>query len=246
MNTKQNVCLALRGELLRNPLSSYHTNPKNKQLRKPDLSEGSVFRQDKIMKSIIDNIIIPYEKNGFNVFVSGCVYECNDYNNKLKEFFPNNTIKQIEAGKTNQAELFYKSIEQAEKEHPDCIEYVSLRVDYLMLKNVIRKDLDLNLTYVGFAWKNNKFPQVDVFYIISKNAVDIFKKILNILGARNNYCHTHPITGRLKHKNVLLYPIWNNYENKAAGITYNDYIKQIKLHKNKPFVNYMKYNNNKS
>ena len=168
--TKKNVCLALRGELLRNTLSSFHMNPKNKQIRKPDLSEKSIFRQDTIMKSIIDNIIIPYEKNGFNVFVSGCVYECNHYNNKLKEFFPNNTIKQIEAGQTNQAEMYYKSIQQAEKEHPDCIEYISLRVDYIMLRNIIIKNSGLNLSYVGFAWKNTTYPDVDVFYIISKKA----------------------------------------------------------------------------
>ena len=48
-------------------------------------------------------------------------------------FFPKNTIKQIKPGKTNQAEVFYNSIEQAEKQHPNCIEYISLRVDYIML-----------------------------------------------------------------------------------------------------------------
>lgn len=50
--TKKNVCLALRGELLRNSLSSHNINPKNKQIRKPDLSEKSIFRQDTIMKTI--------------------------------------------------------------------------------------------------------------------------------------------------------------------------------------------------
>ena len=240
MDTKKNVCLVFRGELLRNNFSGYDRNAKNKNLRKSNLSEESFARQDNIMKSIINNIIIPYKKNGFNVFISGCVYECNHYNNKLKEFFPNNTIKQIKAGKTNQAEIYYKSIEQAEKEHPECIEYISLRVDYLMLKNIIRKDLDLNLSYVGFAWKNKKYADVDVFYIISKNAVNIFKNILYHIGLGKNCIDTHTITKKLKTKNVLLYPIWNNYENEATGMTYGNYIKDIILHENRPFVNYMK------
>ena len=239
MNTTKNVCLVFRGELLRNTLSHYH-NIKNKQLREPDLSEESFIRQDNIMKSIINNIITPYEKNGFNVFISGCVYVCNHYNNKLKYFFPNNTIKQIKAGESNQAETYYKSIEQAEKEHPECIEYISLRVDYIMLKNIIRKDLDLNLSYVGFAWKNTKYGDVDVFYIISKNAVNIFKNIIYHIGLGKNNVETHSITKRLKKKNVLLYPIWNNYEKEKTSLSYDKYIKDIKLHENRPFVNYMR------
>jgi hypothetical protein len=240
MNTKKNVCLVFRGELLRNSQSTYHRNQKNKHLREPNLSEEAFIRQDDIMKSIINHIILPYEKSGFNVFISGCIYKCNHYDNKLKEFFPNNTIKQIQPGKTNQAELYYQSIEQAEKEHPECIEYISLRVDYIMLKNIIRKDLDLNLSYVGFAWKNPKCNDVDVFYIISKNAVNVFKNILYHIGKVRLYVETHKITQCLKNNKVLLYPIWNNYENKATGIGYSAYIANIKLHENRPFVNYMR------
>ena len=240
MNTRKNVCLVFRGELLRNTLSYYHNNIKNKQLREPDLTEESFVRQDNIMKSIINNIILPYEKNGFNVFISGCVYECTHYNNKLKEFFPNNTIKKIKAGETNQAETYYKSIEQAEKKHPECIEYISLRVDYIMLKNIIRKDIDLNLSYVGFAWENTKYGDVDVFYIISKNAVNIFKNILYHIGSGKNYVDTHSITRSLKEKQILLYPIWNNYENEPTSLSYGEYIKYIKLHENRPFVNYIR------
>jgi len=240
MNINKNVCLVFRGELLRNMLSHYPPKKKNKQLCEPDLSEESFIRQDNIMKSIINNIIIPYEKLGFNVFISGCVYECNHYNNNLKEFFPNNTIKQIKAGECNQAETYYKSIEQAEKEHPGCIEYISLRADYIMLKNIIRKNLDINLSYVGFAWINEKYPAVDVFYIISKNAVNIFKKIIYNIGLGKSYVSIHSITGRLKSQNVLLYPIWNNYKNQRTGIPYKEYIKDIKLHENRPFVNYMR------
>lgn len=240
MNTRKNVCLVFRGELLRNTTSYFHNNIKNKQLREPDLSEESLNRQDDIMKSIINNIILPYETNGFNVFISGCVYECTQYNHKLKEFFPNNTIKQIKAGQTNQAETYYKSIEQAEKEHPECIEYISLRVDYIMLKNIIRQDLDFNLSYVGFAWKNTKYADVDVFYIISKNAVNTFKNILYHIGLGKNFVETHSITKNLKNQNVLLYPIWNNYENEATSLSYGEYIKDIKLHENRPFVNYIR------
>ena len=239
---KKNICLVFRGELLRNTKSCHHCNIKDKQLKKQDLSEESLIRQDNIMKSIINYIILPYENNGFNVFISGCVYECNHYNNNLKEFFPNNTIKKIEAGKTNQAEVYYKSIEQAEKKHPECIEYISLRVDYIMLKNIIIKDLDLdlNLLSVGFAWKNKKYPNVDVFYIISKNALNIFKNILYHIGLEKNYTDTHSITESLIQKKVLVYPIWNNYKNAKTGLLYDKYIKDIKPHENRPFVNYMR------
>ena len=40
MNIKKNICLVFRGELLRNTISRYHNNIKNKQLREPDLSEN--------------------------------------------------------------------------------------------------------------------------------------------------------------------------------------------------------------
>lgn len=242
MNTKKNVCIVFRGELLRNTQSNFHNNIKKniigKNLRECDLSEDSFKRQDDIMKSIINYIILPYEENGFNVFISGCVYECPGYNNNLISYFPKNTIKQIKSGKTNQAEVFYQSLDHAYKEHPDCIEYISLRSDYIMLKNIIRKDL--NELYIFFAWENKySFPDVDVFFIISRNAMDIFKNILYDIGAKM-YVDTHSIIPRLKKVNIPLYPIWDNYKNKATGMSYSDYIKDIKLHENRPFVNYIR------
>ena len=240
MSTKKNVCIVFRGELLRNTESYFHSNKKNKELREPDFPKESFIRQDNIMKSIINNIVLPYEKNGFNVFISGCVYKCAKYMNNLMSFFPNNTIKQIEPGKTNQAQVYYKSIQQAEKEHPNCVEYISLRADYIMLKDIIRKDLDLELSYVGFAWKNTNYGNVDVFYIISKNAIDIFKNILYEIGLGKNYVDTHSITNSLKQKKVLLYPIWENYSNQATSLSYGEYMNNKKLHENRPFVNYMR------
>jgi len=238
-NSTKNVCIVFRGELLRNTQSYYHNNIKQKKIREYDLSEDSFKRQDDIMKSIITHIILPYEENGFNVFISGCVYECPDYYNNLMIYFPKNTIKQIKAGKTNQAEAFYQSLDHAYKEHPDCIEYISLRTDYIMLKDIVRKDL--HKLYVGFSWENkNSFPDVDVFFIISKDAMDIFKKILYAIGVGKEYVDTHSIISRLKRVNVHLYPIWNDYKNKATGLTYSDYSKDIKLHENRPFVNYMR------
>jgi len=237
-NSTKNVCIVFRGELLRNTQSFYHNNTKHKKLRDYDLSEDSFKRQDDIMKSIIKHVILPYEENGFNVFISGCVYKCPDYYNNLKLYFPKNTIKQIKAGKTNQAEAFYQSLDHAYKEHPDCIEYISLRADYIMLKNIVRKDLPK--LYVGFSWENTSFPDVDVFFIISKDAIDIFKHILYDIGVGKQYVDTHSIISRLKSVNVPLYPIWNDYKNKATGLTYSDYMKDIKVHENRPFVNYMR------
>ena len=65
-STKKNVCLVFRGELLRNTKSYYHNNIKNKHLKEQDISEESLIRQDNIMKSIINNIILPYKKNDLN------------------------------------------------------------------------------------------------------------------------------------------------------------------------------------
>ena len=238
MNIKQNVCVVFRGELLRNPLSSYHNNGIGKSVREYDLSEESFTRQNNIMESIITHIIIPYENIGYNVFISGCVYDGHNYNKKLTDFFPNNTITQIKSGKTNQAELFYRSIDHAEKKHPNCIEYISIRADYIMLKNIIRKDLG-NL-YTGFSWKNNNIPQVDVFFIISKNTINILKNILCNIGNKKKYTHTHSIYRYLQQNKVRLYPIWTNYEDKPTGISYKEYINDIKMHENRPFVNYMR------
>ena len=67
------MCIVFRGELLRNTLSCHHHNKKNKELIKCDISPESLKRQDEIMQSIINHIIVPYENQNFNVFVSGCV-----------------------------------------------------------------------------------------------------------------------------------------------------------------------------
>ena len=235
-----NICIVFRGELLRNSKSRYHANIKNnKQLREYDLSEDSINRQNDIMKSIINHIIIPYEILGFNIFVSGCLYECNDYNKNLKDFFPNHSIKIIKQGDTNQAELFNLSLDHAEKENPNCIEYISLRADFIMLKNISIKNTFTG-SYVGFAWENkSKYPSVDAFFIISKNAMNTFKKILKKIGEGKLFTHTHDIVSGLKYK-TKIYPIWDNYKNKATGIPYNEYIKNIKLHKYRPIVNYMR------
>lgn len=236
----KNVCIVLRGELLRNPKSHYHTNVKNKNLRNYDVSKESFNRQDTIMISIIRHVIIPYEKLGYNVFVSGTVYECPEYNENLNKFFPKNTIKQIQPGKTNQAEMFNLSIDNAEKEHPNCSEYISMRTDYLMLRNANRKNIDG--LYIGYGWVNNKGipPEVDLFYIISKSAMKIFKMILHFIGKNKEYTHTHHINLHLKNVNIATYPIWDDYENKPSGISYKDYVENIKLHENRPFVNYMR------
>lgn len=235
----KNVCIVFRGELLRNTKSNYgNNNNYKKNLRECDLSEESFNRQDNIMKSIIKHIIHPYKKKGYKVFVSGCVYECPNYYNNLNEFFPNNTIKKIKPGKTNQAEVFHLSIEQAENEHPYCLEYISIRADYMMLKNInINK---LSGLYTCFGWENENLPEVDVFWIISKNTITIFKKILLNIGYKRQYVATHSILNKLKNNNVILYPIWTDYKNQRTGIPYDVYINDLDTHKNRPFINYMR------
>ena len=77
-----------------------------------------------------------YKAHGYHVHVSGCVYECPTYESQLNKYFPNNTILQIPSGHTNQPHLVSKALEQAENKHPECIEYIVFRADYLMLRDV--------------------------------------------------------------------------------------------------------------
>ena len=55
-----NICIVFKGELLRSPNSTYHRNKKTTKLVKSDLSENLFARQNDIMESIINYIIIPY------------------------------------------------------------------------------------------------------------------------------------------------------------------------------------------
>ena len=57
----------------------------------------------------------------------------------------------------------------------------------------------------------------------------------------NNKEEILKIINELKYKNISLYPIWCNYKNQKTGISYSEYIENIKLHENRPFVNYMRY-----
>ncbi len=233
----QDVCIIIRGELLRPINSHYHYNNKSKELRNPDLSDQSFRRQNDIMESIINHIIIPYKKLSYNVFVSGCAYECPNYDNKLTEYFPTNTIKFIKPGETNQSEMFSLSIEHAGNEHPNCTEYISIRADYIMLQNVVIKH-NAGL-YTGFAWENTIYPDVDVFFVIPRETLPIFERILKYTKSKD-YTDTHYIIKHLKNENIVLYPIWENYKDGATGINYNEYTVNIDIHKNRPFVNYMR------
>lgn len=243
----KDICIMIRGELLRNTESTFNYNIhfeeyRNKNIMQYDVSDASISRQNDIMQSIIDYIIIPYENAGYNVHVSGCVYECLDYDKQLKEFFPRNTIKQIKPGQTSQAEMFKMSIDHSEQEHPGCTEYISIRADYIMLKHVpiINSTHEETSICIGFAWKNRNLPQTDVFFIIPKNAISIFKIVLKEIKKKGTYVNTHKIH-RLLSKKVKLYPIWNDYENHGVGIGYNEYVENKELHKNRPFVNYMRH-----
>ena len=237
--SEKNICIVFRGELLRDPQSHHFTNKICKDIRECNTSKECIERQNDIMKSVIKHIIEPYKKQGYNVFVSGCVYECPKYNEKLKEFFPNHTIKQIKPGNTNQAELYHQSIDHVDKTHPNCIEYISIRADYIMLRDVIIQNN--SGSYTGFAWKNKKFPHVDVFFIIGKKSINIFKKVLCKIGYKKKYVNTHSIIKNLVKHKIHLYPIWSDCENQATGLSYDDYKKDINLYQFRPFVNYMRY-----
>ena len=103
-----NVCLCFRGELLR-PGNAWHRSTGNTVLN-CDFSDENINRQNDIMESIIKHIVIPYKNKGYNVFISGCVYKCPQYDEQLKKFFPDNTIKQIEPGRTGQVQMFKEGI----------------------------------------------------------------------------------------------------------------------------------------
>jgi hypothetical protein len=134
--------------------------------------------------------------------------------------------------------MYYLSIKNAEDKHNDCIEYISIRADYIMLKNVILKNMKRN--YLGIPWINdNAIPDVDVFFIISKSAVPLFKKVLKKNFHREN-TDSHYILSDMRQLKVNIYIIWDNYKRQQTGISYNEYIQNIYLHKNRPFNNYMR------
>lgn len=135
------------------------------------------------------------KNKGYNVFVSGCVYECNEYK-RLNYFFDKHTIKQIKPGKTNQAELLRYGLEQAEKQHPNCLEYISLRADYLMLREV---NLNFNKQCVGLPWNKCSGEAPDVFFIIPKDVLSNFINTLNIYNGRSSVI-LHSLIGNLKKK----------------------------------------------
>lgn len=228
------ICICFRGELLRNERSTYNHNEKSKKLLPCSFSDEAIKRQNTIMESIINHIITPYESKGYTVFVSGCVYECPKYSEYLNKYFPNNTIKQIKGGQTNQPHMSLLSVENGEQEHPGCVSYISIRGDYLMLRDV--KIDETKETNVGTAWKNDKMNPVDVFFIIPKDAVTMFKGILQPF-IKLQYKDTHFVPTKLNNK----YYIWDDYSNQATGISYGEYCNEIHLHKNRPFVNYMRY-----
>ena len=238
------VCIVVKGELLRNPTSTFHDGNNTKEL-KPYSVDPIVFnKQNQIMESILNHIVRPYKAHGYHVHVSGCVYECPRYESQLKMYFPNNTILQIPSGHTNQAHLFSNALEQAENKHPECIEYIVLRADYLMLRDVKIIDTQTDF-YTGFAWQNlNRFPQVDVFFIISKRAMHGFKRILH-KRIHSPHCDTHYISQELRqlvenNKRILLYPIWDDYQNGATSLSFPAYEKEYHLHTKRPFVNYIR------
>ncbi len=104
-----------------------------------------------------------------------------------------------------------------------------------MLRNIIFKN-DLTSLYVGYAWNNfGKYPDVDVFFIISKNAIPILKTILNNLGKL-----THSLTHDLRERDVSVFPIWNDYDRQPTSIIFSQYQENKTLHQNRPFVCYMR------
>jgi hypothetical protein len=244
MQNLKAICIVIRGELLRNPTSTFHDGNNTKEIKPYTLDPIVFHKQNQIMESILNHIVKPYKYHGYHVHVSGCVYECPTYESQLNKYFPNNTILQIPLGHTNQAHLFANALEQAENKHPECIEYIILRADYLMLRDVkiINTPTDF---YTGFAWKNlNGFPQVDVFFIISKKAMCGFKSIL-YKRIHLQHCDTHYILEKLKqlvenNKRILLYPIWDDYQNGATGLSFPKYEKEYHLHTKRPFVNYIR------
>jgi hypothetical protein len=236
------VCIVLRGELLRNPGSTYNINRKNKTkaILSANTSEGAIQRQDEIMISIKEKIIMPHLRAGNIVFVSGCVYDCPTYAQSLKEHFPENTVAFMRPGHTNQAGAFMLSLEHAVQKHPDCAEYMSVRCDHLMLRDVPLRD-DLKGKYTGIAWSNSIFPQVDIFFIISHGAIQDFKRALRSLGLQPAHVHTHNIAAILRAIGTHVYTIWSDYHNQRAGISYHEYQNDISNQSKRPLINYMRF-----
>ena len=238
----QSVCIVIRGELLRDPTSTY-AKILTKELKPHSLDPKIFHKQNEIMESILNHIVQPYKKQGYHVDVSGCVYECPNYTTQLNKYFPNNTIVQIQSGHTNSSHMMHNALEHAENQHPYCVEYIILRVDYLMLRDVKLKETT-NDFYSGFPWINKTFPQVDVFFIISKKAMKGFKNILH-KRIHIQRIDTHYILQELRQlvedkQKILLYPIWDDYQNAATGLSFPIYKTEMEIHSKRPFVNYIR------
>ena len=213
-----NICIVIRGDLLRKSTSCY-----SKQIRGCDLLQSSFNRQNDIMQSIIDKIITPYQNNGYNVYISGCVYNCPAYTNKLLEYFPYNTIKQIEPDKNiNVSRMFYLGLEHAEEQHPNCKEYISVRGDFIMLRDVIISEPKNDL-YVKLAWRARSKSQpgrIDVFFVISKKAMVILKKVL--FEDTRACCQLHGLSIVLDKMGISIYFIWKDYCHTKAGFLWRE------------------------
>ena len=231
-----NVCICLRGELLRPSCSTHALGSK---VIECDSSEENINRQNDIMESIINHIIIPYKNEGYNVFISGSIYKCPEYDEKLEEFFPNNTIKQIDPGKKGAVEMFKESIIHASEQHPNCKEYISLRGDYIMLRDIIIKNMKEEKDYIGMAWSNAGFVgcSCDIFYVISKNVIPQFIEIL----WRRGHSDSHYVTDAIRKRKIPAYFIWGEtYRRAPSSMTYTDYLNNLDKHKNRPMANYMR------
>ena len=138
--------------------------------------------------------------------------------------------------------MFKESIINGYEQHPNCDEYISLRADYIMLKDVIIKDMNGEKDYVGMGWSNSRsaFPDVDVFFRISNNFVKTFISIL----WRRGHGDSHYVPDAIRKRKIASYYIWGEtYRGGATGISYNEYLNNLQRHKDRPFVNYMRDDN---
>lgn len=233
MNKK--ICIVLREELLRCPSSTFHDDNKTKYIKPCDTNTKTIQYQNNIMESIINHIFEPHKNLGYDVYISGCVYECPHYDMQINNYFPQNTIKKLKPGTHNQAEMFHESVCHATKMHPKCEIYVSIRADYIMLRDI---NIHKNDTCIGYGWENNNYPDVDVFYVIPNKLTQRFKDILQ--NRKGEHICTYFINECLKHNNVIIYPVWTDYYEERTGIDYDNYKSEIEKHKKRPFVNYMR------
>ena len=206
------VTIVFRGEMLRDPASGRKVD--NFVKRRPYLDTVENYeKQESVFKSILENIIRPYEHIGAKVNISGMVYDCPPICKMLEEYFPNNNIKMIESGKTNAIALLSKSLNYAKSCHPNSNFFISVRSDYVICRMIdafLPQDNSIGIV----SLKGGRAINDTHFWITNDVAFDIMLQTINSV---NHKTVLHkPVRQLTRNNKITVYGVWPSLPWKAS------------------------------